>query len=162
MNFRMARIITWKSHRNQYLLQYWWVAKDEAALAENIKHIHFFFEIDGRDYYDERFTAQDVAYTVDNPDRVPSIFTGVITSGWKIGEPHQIRIGYEFDAEIFDGWIPTRGHPIRVHLPVTPVILPTVTATPSPMPIPTAVPYTSTPLAIVTRRSRSLMTLVRS
>lgn len=124
-----------------------WVAKDEAALAENIKHIHFFFEIDGQSYYDERFTAQDVAYTVDNPDPgYPSIFTGIITSGWKIGEPHQIRIGYEFDAEIFDGWdtYPAGTRYEYTYL-VMPVILPTVTPTPSPMPIPTAVPYTPTP-----------------
>lgn len=124
-----------------------WIAIDEATLAENIKHIHFFFEIDGQSYYDDRFVAQDITYTVENPDPgYPSIFMGVATSDWTVGEPHQIRFGYEFDAEIFDGWdtFPA-GTRTEYIFWVTPVILPTVTPTPSPMPIPTAVPYTATP-----------------
>ena len=53
-----------------------------------------FFEIDGQDYYDPRFHSLEVTYSsTDRNVPNPSIFTGVMTTGWNIGEPHTIRIG---------------------------------------------------------------------
>jgi hypothetical protein len=130
-----------------------WTVRDDAALAENMKHIHFILEIDGRDYYDERFTAQDLAYSADDPNTgYPSVFTGITTTGWKVGEPHTIEIGFEFDAEISDGWdtypAGTRYsytyivNPV-VKLPDTPT--PTTPPTNTPPPRPTPIPFTATP-----------------
>ncbi len=130
-----------------------WTAKDEATLAENLKHLRFILEIDGNDYYDERFTAQDLAYFPDDPyTGYPSVFTGITTDGWKVGEPHTVEIGFEFDADVFDGWDTYPGGTRYTYFyDVNPVLELLATATPNIQPTavstprPTRVPPTAAP-----------------
>lgn len=127
-----------------------WVAAMSTYLEENIQHIHWVFEIDGQDYYRPDLTTEDVAYQEDGA--WPSIFTGVKLTGWKVGEPHRVRIGFYFDDAINDGWEEyASGYGVIHEYVVNPVFIPTdtPTLTPSPTltpkPRPTQPPWTATP-----------------
>jgi hypothetical protein len=128
-----------------------WLAKDESTLEENIKHLKFILQIDGQDYYDERFTARDLAYPQDDPyTGYPAIFTGIMTTGWKVGEVHSVTIGFEFTGEVFDGWdtYPAGTRYVffyEIQPMLKPTSTPTSTPTATPRPRPTAVPVTPTP-----------------
>jgi hypothetical protein len=83
-----------------------WIAKDYTILAQNVEHMQFFITIDGQKSWDDSFMAEPEPYVFkDEPDtEYASQWAGVVLSGWKIGQPHQIRIGYTFTEEINDGW----------------------------------------------------------
>jgi hypothetical protein len=128
-----------------------WITAMYEQLDQNKQHMHWVLEIDGQDYYREDFTAEDLAYQ-DDGSTWPSIYTGVITRGWVIGEPHTVRIGLSFDEAINDGWDDyPAGYEVVNEYIVNPIFIPTSTPTltPSPTytpkPIPTMVPYTPTP-----------------
>ncbi len=128
-----------------------WITAMYDRLEDNKQHMSWFLEIDGQDYYREEFTAEDLTHQ-DDGSVWPSIYTGVITRGWVIGEPHTVRIGLRFDEAVNDGWDDyPAGHEVVNEYLVNPIFIPTSTPTltPSPTstpkPIPTMVPYTPTP-----------------
>jgi len=128
-----------------------WTAIDQTTLEENAQHIHWIFEIDGQDYYNPSWAGYGFS-TDDNDASItyPGIFMGATLTGWKVGESHQIRIGYSFDDYIYNGW---DGFPsgyeevftynVRVVNPPTATLTATPTRTFTPRP--TKIPYTKTP-----------------
>lgn len=131
-----------------------WTAIDQATLEENVKHIHWVFEVDGQDYFNPAWT--DYGHTIEEDASIsyPGIWLGATLTGWKVGEQHTIKIGYWFDEPINDGWdsYPS-GHGEMYTYIVKPINPPTATPTATPTrtntPRPTAVPYTNTPKATV-------------
>ena len=139
-----------------------WVAKNQQLLRNDLEHIKWFFLIDGRSYFNENWPeAGHITYDFD-PDTVyPGEWIGVETTGWKIGEPHTIHIGFIADDTLYDGWDYYDPGTYVIVYNLTPANLPTstptVTATPTstatftptntntPKPKPTAIPYTKTP-----------------
>jgi hypothetical protein len=82
-----------------------WIAKDEATLTENLKHIHWIFEVDGQDYFNSGWEESGVVPDQENSSiSYPGKWFGVEMTGWKVGESHQVRIGYQFTEGFNDGW----------------------------------------------------------
>lgn len=82
-----------------------WITTDYTILAQNMKKIQFFLMIDGSDSWDDSYMGIPEAYYYPNdPTFYASQGTGVVLSGWKVGEPHQIRIGFTINEQINDGW----------------------------------------------------------
>ncbi|MFH2038021.1 MAG: carboxypeptidase-like regulatory domain-containing protein [Chloroflexota bacterium] len=83
-----------------------WVARDHTILAQNMNNMQFFFMIDGQNYWDDAFMGMPGAYTFEEEPNTEYVSqgAGVELSGWKIDQPHEIRIGYSINAEINDGW----------------------------------------------------------
>jgi len=83
-----------------------WIARDHTILAQNMNNMQFFFMIDGRNYWDDAYMGMPGAYVYeDEPNtEYASQGAGVEISGWKIDQPHEIRLGYSINAEINDGW----------------------------------------------------------
>lgn len=143
-----------------------WSAKDDSFLIENMAHMQHFIEIDGINYYNDAYMAFPLPYSFAGDSTVySSMWQGVTISGWKLGEPHRVRIGFTFDEIITNGnTVYPAGTVIEYIYQVNPIMrptntptmtftptltpTPTPTATPTPRPTqvkPTAVPYTSTP-----------------
>ncbi len=81
-----------------------WVAKDETLLDIGKEHIQFFLEIDDNSYLKESF-INTAPYTSDEDNEsYPSYFLWVKINGWKVGEDHDIRLGFLGDKVISDGW----------------------------------------------------------
>jgi hypothetical protein len=82
-----------------------WIAKDQSTLDANLAHIHWFVKIDGQNYFQDSWlesgTVQD---SNDSSITYPGMWLGVSLSGWKLGESHQIDIGFTLDSAINDGW----------------------------------------------------------
>jgi len=130
-----------------------WVAKDQSTLDNNVKKIRWIFTIDGQNFYREDWlepgetTFEDEPYTPR-----PGVWFGAVMEGWKIGEKHNVEIGYVFESSINDGWENySRGTTYLARYLLIPEKLPTPTPTLTPTrtntPRPTAVPYTMTPKA---------------
>lgn len=127
-----------------------WIAIDDETLADNMQKMTFFFEIDGQPYLDKNDLIYEYYPDVEDPSIVySSVFIDYLLTGWRIGEPHTVSIGFRFDQSLSDGWNTyylgeTMGYSYRI----LPVELPTATPTPSPtntpQPRPTAVPPTPT------------------
>ena len=133
-----------------------WLVQDDMILLQNMEHMQHFIEIDGVNYWQDYFLGFPEPYTYDNdPVVYSSIWQGAVISGWKVGEPHLVRIGFTFDEQVTDGWeVYPKGTTIEYIYRINPVVrptdtpTPTATFTPTPRPTqpkPTAVPYTSTP-----------------
>jgi hypothetical protein len=128
-----------------------WTAKDQATIEENAKKIHWILEVDGQDYFNPDWTGFGFKTDEDDPSiTYPGIWLGMTLSGWKIGESHQIKIGYSFDEPVNDGWdsYPAGTGEVFTYIvkPVNmPTATPTATATRTNTPRPTAIPYTKTP-----------------
>ena len=132
-----------------------WIAAMYDIMDQNKPHLHWIFELDGQDYYSEDFTVEDLTYNSDCTIW-PSIYTGVKTSGWVLGEHHKVVIGFTLDEAVNDGWddYPAGYSALYTYI-VNPVLMPTntptATATETPLPTntpkprPTSVPYTPTP-----------------
>lgn len=134
-----------------------WTAVDQTTLEENAQHIHWIFEIDGQDYFNPGWAGYGYSTDQNDPSiTYPGIFMGATLTGWKVGESHQIRIGYSFDDYINNGW---DGFPkgyeevftYNVRVINQPTATPTLTPTNTPQPTrtftprPTKIPYTKTP-----------------
>ncbi len=133
-----------------------WIAMDQNFLRENLTHMKWFFLIDGRDYTNEYWPADGYITFDDDPyNDYPGKWLGVETSGWKIGEPHTIHIGFTADDYLNDGWSTSDPGTYVIVFNLTPAKLPTATPTQTITPTatptltftprPTAVPYTKTP-----------------
>jgi hypothetical protein len=121
-----------------------WIAKDYAILAQNVEHIQFFISIDGQKYWDDSYMAEPEPYVFsDEPGtEYAAQWVGVVLSDWKVGQPHQIRIGFTITEEISDGWDTYASGSVIEHVYTVNPILPslktsTVTQTPA-MSTPTA------------------------
>jgi len=133
-----------------------WLVQDDFILTQNMEHMQHFVEIDGVNYWQDYFLGSPAPFSYDNdPTVYSSIWQGVVISGWKVGQPHRVRIGFTFDEQITDGWeVYPKGTVIEFLYNINPVVRPTDTPTPTatftPVPTatpvrPTAIPYTSTP-----------------
>jgi hypothetical protein len=82
----------------------WWAASP-TALVDNLVHIHWVFEIDGQNYFSPDMIVQYLApYDEEKKTQADSISLTATLDGWKVNEPHTIRIGYYFDEAVNDGW----------------------------------------------------------
>lgn len=114
-----------------------WIAKDYTILAQNVENMQFFITIDGLKTWDDSFMAEPEPYVFkDEPDaEYASQWAGVVLSDWKVGQPHQIRIGYTITEEINDGWKTyASGTVIEEVYSVNPIIPPLETSTPTQIP----------------------------
>lgn len=126
-----------------------WYAIDDATLAENLDHIQWFFTVDGQNYFQDSWLEGGGTPDPDDPAILyPGQWFGVAMSGWKVNEPHFIRLGYVVDEPINDGWKDYEaGYTYLMSWYVKPADLPTSTPaptvtrtptiTPTPMPRPT-------------------------
>lgn len=127
-----------------------WFAIDESTLADNLEHIQWFFTVDGQDYFNDKWLEGGGTPDDDNPSILyPGQWFGVEMSGWKVDEPHFIRLGYVVDAPISNGWEEyAAGYTYLMSWYVKPANLPTATPeptltrtptiTPTPLPRPTS------------------------
>lgn len=115
-----------------------WVAKDETLLDIGKEHIQFFLEIDGNSYLKESF-INTAPYTSDEDNEsYPSYFLWVKINGWKVGEDHDIRLGFLVDKVISDGWEDYYpGTTYDLNYRISPVLPPTATPTSTPTSTPT-------------------------
>jgi hypothetical protein len=83
-----------------------WVAQDSTILAQNLEFMQFYVMIDGQNYWNESFKSVPEPYIFSNEPgkEYAAQWVGVVLSGWEIGQPHEIRIGYTFTEQINDGW----------------------------------------------------------
>ena len=105
------------------------------------------------------FLGTPMKYTIENdPFEYFSIWEGVVLSGWQIGQPHRVRIGFTTTKQITDGVnVVSRRHVVEYIYVINPVFSPTDTPTPEPTatltprptntykPKPTSIPVTPTP-----------------
>lgn len=125
-----------------------------------------FFKIDGQSYLSDAFVGTDPYYDSTKGETYSARVIGVVTSGWKLNESHQIKIGYMFTEKVSNGWddFPA-GYSEAYIYQVQPVELPTPTptatrtatptktatstrtptSTPTRKPQPTTIPATATP-----------------
>jgi len=128
-----------------------WCTKDESALDLSTQHISFIFEIDGVSYLDYATIKPGFWWGDDPSNQIPCLFIGAMLSGFQIGQNHQVRIGYSFDAEVSDGWTSMAPFTDVFILDLNPAFIPTATPTETPTPtstprpLPTIPYYTSTP-----------------
>lgn len=123
-----------------------WTAIDQTTLEENAQHIHWIFEIDRQDYFNPDWVGY--GFSTDQDDSTityPGIFMGATLTGWKVGESHQIRIGYSFDDYINNGWdgFPSGYEEVftyNVRVVNPPTATPTLTPTNTPLPTRTFTP----------------------
>ena len=115
-----------------------WVAKDEALLDSGKDHIQFFFEIDGNSYLKESFISTGPYTTDETNETYFSYYMWIKISGWEIGEDHDVRLGFNVDQVISDGWenyYP--GTTYDENYRISPVLPPTATPTSTPTSTPT-------------------------
>jgi len=130
-----------------------WVAKDQPTLENNMEKIKWIFTIDGQNFYREDWLEQGETTFENEPDTPrPGVWFGAVMDGWKIGEKHNVEIGYVLESSLNDGWETYyRGTTYLARYLLLPEKLPTPTPTLTPTrtntPRPTAVPYTKTPKA---------------
>ncbi len=98
-------IVTLEFVYNQPLLfKVGWNATDKNILEENMNRMHWVFTIDGRDYFNPSFlTYREYTDTIGDPIDYSAYFLSVVISDWKIGEPHDVQIGYVIDEELNNG-----------------------------------------------------------
>lgn len=135
-----------------------WIAKDQEHLQENLSHIKWTFSIDGQGYFSDQWLTNGTVPDEKDPSiEYPGTWFGVNMMGWKVGQPHFIRIGYTLDASVNDGWNDiSGGYTLIYTYYVKPAELPTATPsatatltpqpTNTPRPRPTMIPYTKTPV----------------
>jgi hypothetical protein len=128
-----------------------WTAIDESTLQENLTHIKWIFRIDGQDYFNSQMLSPGaIPDQEDSSIDRPGMWLDVSLSDWKLNNTHKIEIGYELASAANDGWKEYEaGSPIIYTYIITssdlPTATPTETATLTPKPRPTAIPYTKTP-----------------
>lgn len=113
-----------------------WCTLDDETLQDNVEHITFIFEIDGTSYLD--MAGIEYSSIQDPEDPLvfyPCISMGVMLSGWKIGEDHEIVIGFTIEDEIFDGWDTYGSQTIQYLYNINPAAIPTHTPTSTPSPV---------------------------
>lgn len=82
----------------------WWTASP-TIMVDNLVHIHWIFEIDGQDYFSPDMIVQYLApYDEEKKTQADSVSITADLEGWKVNEPHTIRVGYYFDESVNDGW----------------------------------------------------------
>jgi len=82
----------------------WWTASP-TIMVDNLIHIHWVFEIDGQDYFSPDMIVQYLApYDEVKKTQADSVSITATLDGWKVNEPHTIRVGYYFDEAVNDGW----------------------------------------------------------
>jgi hypothetical protein len=119
-----------------------WIAMDYSILAQNLENMRFFVIIDGQNYWDDSFMGMPEPYVYENEPNTEYATqgAGVEISGWKIGQSHEVRIGYSINEEINDGWDTySSGTVIENVYTINPIIPPLETATATGIP-PTATP----------------------
>jgi hypothetical protein len=134
-----------------------WTTVDQNLLDKSLPNIKWVFIVDGQDYFNPAWIEDGVVPDEDNPSiEYPGKWFGVVMSGWKLGETHQVKIGIIIKQTADDGWgvYGTGTEFITTYnfIPVSqPTATPTLTPTNTPLPTrtftprPTAVPYTKTP-----------------
>lgn len=134
-----------------------WYALNQVALDENLKHLKFFFNIDGVPYevnsmFKNGFYMDSDGSLTENP----GLFMGVVLADWKVGIPHTIKYGYVIDSVINDGWESYDPQTVKYTIIAMPNIPPTVTstATLTLTPLPTATPTPTVTLTLTPRPSR--------
>lgn len=81
-----------------------WNAVDEATLQQNLANVRFILEIDGQDWFDERFTYLETKPYILDETQIDSQKTMSATiSGWLPQQPHTLRFGYEVLEDINNG-----------------------------------------------------------
>ena len=122
-----------------------WYTLDQAHLDENMRHIEFFFKIDGVRYDDPSMFKYGIYYDEEgNPTDYPGYFFGVVLLDWNIGIQHTIEYGFVIDSSINDGWGDYDPQTVTFTIVAMPVRQPTATPTATFKPRPTAVPATPT------------------
>jgi hypothetical protein len=119
-----------------------WIAMDYSILAQNMENMQFFVMIDGQNYWDDSMLGMPEPYVYENEPNAEyaTQAAGVEISGWKIGQSHEIRVGYSMNEEINDGWdVYPSGTVIEDVYTINPIIPPLETATA------TGIPPTVTP-----------------
>ena len=81
-----------------------WNAVDQATLENNLANIRFILEIDGQDFFDEKFTFLETKPYILDETQIDSMKTMSATiSGWMPQQPHTVRFGYEVLGAINNG-----------------------------------------------------------
>ena len=135
-----------------------WIAKDYNILSNNVEHIQFFIKIDGQKYWDDSFMAEPEPYVFrDEPDtEYAAQWVGVVLTDWKVGQPHQIRIGFTITEEINDGWSTYASGTVIEHVyAVNPIMAALETSTVTQM------PAMSTPTATLTQEFSGSLSSVK-
>lgn len=126
-----------------------YIAIDEATLKRNLAHIQWIYTIDGKDYFQEQWLTGGVVPDEKNPSiEYPGMWLGVNMQGWQLGQSHVIRIGFRLAEDVNDGWSNLeKGYAYVLNFNITPINPPTATptATITPKPRPTTIPFTKTP-----------------
>ena len=135
-----------------------WLAQNDGIVVQNMKNMVNFMEIDGVNYFQGGFLGTPMKYSIENdPFEYFSIWEGVVLSGWQIGQPHRVRIGFTTTKQITDGVnVYPSGYVVEYIYNVNPIFRPTDTPTPEPtltptprptntyVPKPTSIPVTPT------------------
>ncbi len=109
----------------------WWTASP-TIMVDNLAHIHWIFEIDGQDYFSPDMIVQYLApYDEENKTQADSVSITATLDGWKVNQPHTIRVGYYFDESVNDGWQDNPAGFSQIYIyNVTPVLPETLTSAP--------------------------------
>ena len=116
-----------------------WIAKDFTILAQNLESMQFFVKIDGQNYWEDSFKGELEPYESQKEPgtEYASQWAGLVISGWKIGQTHEIRIGYTITGQINDGWDSfTSGTVIEDIYVVNPILSSGITSTATLAPTP--------------------------
>ena len=130
-----------------------WLMHDLEQLAENTQYLHFFFEIDGQNYWSDSFLdAPQTFFDESRQKEYALIWAGVQLSGWQIGQPHHVRIGFRNDEQSSSSGAAVTSffYDEEYLYTLNPVVPPADTPTPRPTePRPTSPAVTPTTVCVV-------------
>ena len=107
-----------------------WVALDQSTLDDNMAHIKWIFTVDGKEYAGDDWAQRGVTTFSDEPDtEYPGEWFGAVVADWKLGEIHEVAIGFSIDEDIFDGWDTYEAGDYYSVYNITPARMPTATLT---------------------------------
>lgn len=134
-----------------------WYAMDQSTLDEDMAHMKWIFTVDGKEYGGEDWIQTGVTSFADDPNtEYPGVWFGAVVADWKLGESHEVAIGFSIDEQIFDGWDTYEAGEYYSVYNITPARMPT--ATPTATATSTPKPVVKTPGALPTATKNANIT----